>query len=234
MFKVLSSLTRAAVALPSIRNTINISKMIGFQRQIMLNNLNSFSFSQTAAVTNKKGNIIGSQQIPFDRWRIVRGDKVVVISGKDQGKSGTVIRVYRKTNRVLVEGINVKLKRVAGNAQDESKGSIHKKIHSIHVSKVSLIDPETGKSTRIRFGYLEDGKKVRISTKSGSIIEKPFDHGWKRENRNKNKVDGMLDTPAEKVLQVTYKGEDFDTIKRDFEKFIQDKERKEKLLVFKE
>lgn len=120
----------------------------------------------------------------------------------------------------MVEGINVKLKRFGGSAQDESKGSIHKKIHSIHVSNVSLIDPESGKPTRIRFGYLEDGKKVRISTKSGSIIEKPFDQGWKRENRNKNKVDGMLDTPAEKVLQVTYKGEDFDSIKRDFEKYI--------------
>lgn len=57
-----------------------------------------FAFSQTAATTNKKNNIIGSQQIPFDRWRIVRGDKVAVISGKDTGKSGTVIRVYRKMN----------------------------------------------------------------------------------------------------------------------------------------
>ena len=99
---------------------------------------------------------------------------------------------------------------------------------------MSLIDPETGKPTRVRFGFLQDGKKVRISTKSGSIIEKPFDHGFKQEVRNKNKIDGMLDTPAEKVLQVTYKGEDFDAIKRDFEKYIAEKERKEKLLVFKD
>lgn len=193
-----------------------------------------FCFSQSAANTNKKGNIIGNQQIPFDRWRIVRGDKIVVISGKDTGKTGTVIRVYRKTNQVLVEGINIKLKRIQGSPQDEAKGTIHKKIKPVHVSNVSLIDPESGKPTRIRFGYLGDGKKVRISTKSGSIIEKPFDHGYKQEVRNKNKVDGLLDTPAEKVLQLTYKGEDFDSIKREFEKYIQEKERKEKLLVFKE
>lgn len=228
MFRLLSS---ALI----LRSAVGLRQATAFSRSISSVSLATpvrVGFAQSAATTNKKNNIIGNQQIPFDRWRIVRGDKVAVIAGKDSGKTGTVIRVYRKTNQVLVEGINIKLKRVKGNAQDESKGSIHKKIKPVHVSNVSLIDPETSKPTRIRFGFLADGKKVRIATKSGSIIEKPFDHGYKQEVRNKNKIDGMLDTPAEKVLQITYKGEDFDAIKREFERYIQEKERKEKLLVF--
>lgn len=64
--------------------------------------------------------------------------------------------VYR-TNKVLIEGINMKLKRMSWSAQDEAQGIIHKMIKPVHVSNVSLIDRETEKSTRIRFGYLGDG-----------------------------------------------------------------------------
>ena len=73
-----------------------------------------------------------------------------------------------------------------------------------------------------------------ISKKSGSIIEKKPDPGLDYKIRHKNRVDGISDTPPDKVLEVTYKGEDFAKIKEEFEEFIREKERKEKLLVFDE
>ena len=90
------------------------------------------------------------------------------------------------------------------------------------------------KPTRIRFGFLADGKKVRVSKKSGSIIEKIMNPGWQVNIRNKNKVDGLHDTEPGLVGEVTYKGENFDKIKKEFEEYIQKKERKESLLVFDE
>eukprot|EP01016_Furgasonia_blochmanni_P028006 TRINITY_DN2942_c0_g1_i4.p1 TRINITY_DN2942_c0_g1~~TRINITY_DN2942_c0_g1_i4.p1 ORF type:complete len:310 (-),score=56.43 TRINITY_DN2942_c0_g1_i4:42-971(-) len=177
---------------------------------------------------------INRSQKPFKRWRIVRGDRVYVRSGKDKGKSGTVIRVYRKSNLVLVRGINIKFKRMKANMEKDQKGGVKTIIHPVHVSKLMLIDPESGKPVRIRFGFLADGKKVRISKKSGTIVPKPALAVYQVKVRNKNKVDGPKDTPGDKVLEITYKGEDFDKIKREFEEFIQQKERREKLLVFKE
>ena len=83
-------------------------------------------------------------------------------------------------------------------------------MHPVHVSKVSLIDPETGKATRVRKGFLESGDTVRISKKSGLIIEKNKKPAYQVKVRNKNKVDGVKDTPPQKMLEVTYKGENFD------------------------
>lgn len=69
----------------------------------------------------------------------------------------------------------------------------------------------------LRFGYLADGEKVRISKKSGSIIEKKISPAANPAVRNKNKVDGIRDTPSDIVLQVSYEGEDFQAIKEEFE-----------------
>lgn len=128
--------------------------------------------------------------------------------------------MYRKRNKVLITGINTKFKRFITDVEKEVKGGIKTIIHPVHVSNVALIDPESSKPTKIRFGFLADGKKVRISKKSGSIIEKPMDPAYKRQVRNKNKIDGIKDTPPDKAVLVTYKGEDFDKIKRDFELYI--------------
>ena len=81
-------------------------------------------------------------------------------------------------------------------------------------------------------GYLEDGRKVRISKKSGSIIEKPVREDLKYENRHKNKLDGPSDTQPDDVLEITYKGEDFAAIRDQFLAEIMEKDRIEKLLVF--
>jgi large subunit ribosomal protein L24 len=131
------------------------------------------------------------RQIPFKRWKIVRNDKIIVLRGKDKGKTGIVIRVYRKSNKVLVQGINLKMKRYKADPDSEQKAGIRPKMHPLHVSAVALIDPESGKPTRIRFAFLEDGTKVRISKRSNAIIPKNVDPGWKREVRNKNKIDGI-------------------------------------------
>mmetsp|Transcript_71487 Transcript_71487/g.108075 ORF Transcript_71487/g.108075 Transcript_71487/m.108075 type:complete len:91 (+) Transcript_71487:86-358(+) len=90
----------------------------------------------------------------------------MVIHGKDKSKIGKVIRVYRKSNQILVSGINQKMKRYATDIEKDLKGGIRPKLKPVHVSNVALIDPESGKPTRVRFGYLEDGTKVRISKKS--------------------------------------------------------------------
>jgi len=174
------------------------------------------------------------KQVTFPKWRIVRGDRVGIIAGKDKGKQGTVLRVYRKKNQVLISGINQKIKRVKADMEKDQKGGVKSIIHPVHVSNVQLVDPESGKTTKTRFGYLATGEKVRISKSTGTIIPKQMLAVYNQKNRNKNKVDGPKDTTGATALEVTYRGEDFDKIKAEFEDFIKEKERKEKLLVFRD
>ena len=100
--------------------------------------------------------------------RVKKGDTVVVIAGKDKGKKGTVVKVMPKTNRVIVEGVNVITKHQKPNAINPQGGIVNKEA-SIHISNVMPRDPETGKGTRVRF-EMKDGKKVRIAVKSGKEI----------------------------------------------------------------
>ena len=102
----------------------------------------------------------------------------------------------------------------------------------IHISNVALIDPETGRATRILNGYLEDGTKVRVSKKSGAVIPKPDRSQLKFINRTKDKEQGDLDTNPQDVLEKTYRGEDFVRVYAEFQEYIRIKEDKEKLLVF--
>ena len=98
-----------------------------------------------------------------------KGDKVVVISGKDKGKEGTITHVLRNENRVVVEGINIVKKHVKGNGQ--TAGSINEVEAPIHASNVMIIDPKTKKPTRIGHKIDKDGKKIRISRKSNSSLD---------------------------------------------------------------
>ena len=97
-----------------------------------------------------------------------KGDKVVVISGKDKGKEGTITHVLRNENRVVVEGINIVKKHIKGNGQ--TSGSINEVEAPIHASNVMIIDPKTKKPTRIGHKIDKDGKKIRISKKSNSSL----------------------------------------------------------------
>lgn len=100
--------------------------------------------------------------------RVKREDTVVVIAGKDKGKTGKVLRVFPKTNKVLVEGVNVITKHQKPTAVNPQGGIINKEA-PIHISNVMPVDPETGKGTRVRF-EVKDGQKVRVSVKSGKEI----------------------------------------------------------------
>ena len=97
------------------------------------------------------------------------GDKVVVISGKDKGKEGKIIKVLRNENRVVVEGVNVVKKHVKGNGQQA--GSITEVEAAIHASNVMIIDPKTKKPTRIGHSINKDGKKIRVTQKSNSSLD---------------------------------------------------------------
>ena len=104
-------------------------------------------------------------------WRVLKGDKVEVISGRDSGKQGLVKKVVRKENSVIVEGVNIVKKHVKGSK--EQQGGIFPVENKIHVSNVQVVDPATGKPTRTSFRFLEDGSKVRVAKASGAIIPKP-------------------------------------------------------------
>lgn len=101
---------------------------------------------------------------------VKKGDKVVVISGKDKGKQGIILEAYPKNNRVLVEGVNI-VKKHSKPSQLNPQGGIISKEAAIHVSNVMPLDPKSGTPTRV--GYkVEDGKKVRVATKSGESLDK--------------------------------------------------------------
>ena len=101
--------------------------------------------------------------------RIRKGDKVLVISGKDRGKSGKVIHVYPARSRALVEGVNMVKKHVRKSPKNPQGGVIHQEV-PIHLSNVSLLSPVTGKPTRLKTLTAADGSKQRVSAKEKAIL----------------------------------------------------------------
>jgi large subunit ribosomal protein L24 len=102
------------------------------------------------------------------KFKVKKGDKVVVITGRDKGKSGEILEVLRAENRVVVQGINMAQRHQKQSMQQE--GGIVQKELSIHVSNVALIDPKTEKPTRV--GYKMDGeRKVRVARRSGEALD---------------------------------------------------------------
>jgi large subunit ribosomal protein L24 len=99
---------------------------------------------------------------------IKKGDKVIVLSGKDRGAEGEVIDVMPKADRVVVRGVNLVKKHQRQTPSQE--GGIMTREAPIHVSNVALKDPSTGKPTRVGF-KIEDGKKVRVAKASGEVID---------------------------------------------------------------
>lgn len=101
--------------------------------------------------------------------KILKGDKVVVIAGKDKGKEGIVQAVYPKLNKVVVEGVNVH-KKHKKPTQQNPEGSVVEMYVPIDASNVAIVDPKTKKASRVGYGVDKDGKKVRVSKKSGSKL----------------------------------------------------------------
>ena len=102
------------------------------------------------------------------KYKIRKGDKVIVLSGRDKGKSGEVLRMLPKDARALVQGVNVVRKHQKQTAAQQ--GGIVSKELPIHISNLALRDPKDGKPTRVGFKTLADGKKVRVSKRSGETI----------------------------------------------------------------
>ena len=100
--------------------------------------------------------------------RLKKCDKVVVISGSEKGKEGTISKVLPKEEKVIIAGINMVKKHVKPN-QAEPEGKITEKEAPIHVSNVALLDPKTKTATKVKYEN-KDGKKVRVAKKSSTVI----------------------------------------------------------------
>lgn len=104
------------------------------------------------------------------KLHIKKNDTVVVFAGEDKGKTGKVLKVLVEKNRALVEGVNMVSKSTKPSAKNP-QGGIVKQEAPIHISNLSLVDPKSGKATRVGIKVTEDGKKVRIAKKSGEEIK---------------------------------------------------------------
>jgi large subunit ribosomal protein L24 len=104
------------------------------------------------------------------KLKVKKGDRVIVTTGRDKGKTGEILKVAPKDLRVTVQGVNL-VKRHR-RATQTSAGGIEEVEASIHVSNVAHVDPKTNAATRVGFKTLEDGRKVRFAKKSGEIIDR--------------------------------------------------------------
>jgi large subunit ribosomal protein L24 len=100
---------------------------------------------------------------------IRKGDSVIVVSGSDKGKKGSVLKVFPKESRALVQGVNM-VKRHQRQTQSQQAGIVTKE-SPIHLSNIALTDPKSGKATRIGYKTLGDGRRVRFAKKSGEVID---------------------------------------------------------------
>ena len=106
----------------------------------------------------------------MSKLHIKKNDTVVVLAGQDKGMTGKVLKVLVDENRALVEGVNMVSKSTKPSAKNP-QGGIVKQEAPIHISNLSLVDPKSGKPTRVGIKVAEDGKKVRIAKKSGEEIK---------------------------------------------------------------
>ena len=103
------------------------------------------------------------------KFRVRKGDRVAILSGKDKGKTGEILKMIPDVRRAIVQGVNM-VKRHTAPSQAGAGGVVEKEA-SIHVSNISLIDPKDDRPTRVGFKNLEDGRKVRYAKKSGEVID---------------------------------------------------------------
>jgi large subunit ribosomal protein L24 len=104
-----------------------------------------------------------------NKLKIKKGDNVVVISGRDRGRSGEVLRVFPEDRRLIVQGVHMARRHTKARMGDP--GGIVDKELTIHISNVAHVDPQSGKATRIGYQVI-GGKKVRVARRSGEVIDK--------------------------------------------------------------
>ena len=105
-----------------------------------------------------------------DKFRIKKGDEVVVLTGRDRGKTGEVTKILSKKNKILVQGVKIVKRHTAPSASNP--GGIVDKEMPIDISNVSLVDPKDRKPTKLGYRFLEDGRKVRYAKRSGEVIDR--------------------------------------------------------------
>jgi large subunit ribosomal protein L24 len=143
------------------------------------------------------------------KWKIYPGDMVQIISGKDKGKQGPVKSVIRNKNRLIISGLNM-LSRFKKKTET-TPATPYLKENSIHYSNVMLIDPQTGKPTRVTYKYLKTGNKVRVSKDSGVVIPKPK---VKKEDDSKDETNQYLkDTAIATAYEVTLNPQELTDLK---------------------
>jgi large subunit ribosomal protein L24 len=103
------------------------------------------------------------------KLKIKKGDHVVVVTGKDKGKKGEVLKVIPEENRAIVQGVAM-IKRHQRQTTTQDGGIISKEA-AIHISNIALEDPKDGKPTRVGYKFLKDGRKVRFAKRSGEVID---------------------------------------------------------------
>ena len=101
--------------------------------------------------------------------KIKKGDKVVVLTGRDKGRSGEVVQVIPTENRAVVRGVNMVKRHTRQSGTQE--GGIISKEAPIQLSNIAIADPKDGKPTRVGFKILDDGRKVRVAKRSGDLID---------------------------------------------------------------
>ena len=101
--------------------------------------------------------------------KIKKGDKVVVLTGRDNGRSGEVVQVIPTENRAVVRGVNMVKRHTRQSGTQE--GGIISKEAPIQLSNIAIADPKDGKATRVGFKILDDGRKVRVAKRSGDLID---------------------------------------------------------------
>ena len=103
--------------------------------------------------------------------KIKKGDQVVVLTGKDKGKRGTVLRMVTESDRAVVEGVNRVKKHTKPNPMKGTTGGIVEKEMSIHLSNIAIFNPATSKSDRVGFKILDDKRKVRVFRSNGEVVD---------------------------------------------------------------
>lgn len=103
---------------------------------------------------------------------IRKNDQIYVLTGKDRGKTGRVMKVFPKEDMVLVEGVNMIKKAVKANPGKNVKGGIVEREQPLHVSNVAVVCPETNAPSRVARKILQDGSRVRVAAKSGAVLDK--------------------------------------------------------------
>ena len=104
------------------------------------------------------------------KFKVKKGDKVVVLTGREKGRTGEVLRVLTKEGRVLVQGVNMVKRHRRPTAVNP--GGIGEFEAPVHVSNIAVVDPKTNEATRVGFRFLDDGRKVRYAKRSGEVLDR--------------------------------------------------------------